>query len=69
MLLKRLSLAKNIQGELSAEEAAELTKLETEVPAQKQALDDLATRQRDIDRYVGAAEGFLQLLEKTPEQI
>ena len=69
MLLKRLSLAKNIQGELSAEESAELTKLETEVPAQKQALDDLATRQRDIDRYVGAAEGFLQLLEKTPEQI
>lgn len=69
MLLKRLSLAKEVQGELSTEESAELAKLEIDVPAQKQALDDLATRQRDMERYVGAAEGFLQLLEKTPEQI
>ncbi len=69
MLLKRLILAKDIQDELSAEESAELTRLETEVPVQKQALDHLATQQRDIERYVGAAEGFLQLLEKTPEQI
>lgn len=69
MLFKRLSLAKEVQGELSTEESAELAKLETEVPAQKLALDELAMRQRDIERYVGAAEGFLQLLEKTPEQI
>ena len=69
MQFKRLTLAKNIQGELSAEEAAELEKLESEVPMQKQALDALVTRQRDIERNVGAAEGFLQLLEKTPEQI
>lgn len=69
MLLKRLTLAKKIQDELSAEESVELGKLELEVPAQKQALDALATQQRDIERNVGAAEGFLQLLEKTPEQI
>jgi hypothetical protein len=69
MLLKRLVLAKEIQHELSPEEAEELKKLETEVPVKKQALDDLATCQRDIERYVGAAEGFLQLLEKSPEQI
>lgn len=69
MLLKRLALAKDIQGELSNEESAELSKLEAEVPTQKIAQDELATKQRDIERYVGAAEGFLQLLEKTPEQI
>lgn len=69
MLLKRLIIAKDIQDELSVEEAAEMAKLEAEVPAKKQALDELATQQRDVERYVGAAEGFLQLLEKTPEQI
>lgn len=69
MLLKRLNLAKNIQEELSADEATELARLEGEVPLQKQALDSLQVKQRDIERYVGAAEGFLQLLEKTPEQI
>ncbi len=68
-LLNRLSHAKKIQSELSAEESAELTKLEIEMPAKKTALNDLVTRQLDIKRYVGAAEGFLQLLEKTPEQI
>ena len=69
MLLKRLGHAKDIQIELSAEESVELSRLENEVPVQKQALDELDTQQRDIKRYVGAAEGFLQLLEKTPEQI
>jgi hypothetical protein len=69
MLLKRLTLAKQMQGALDAEEAKELSQLETDVPAKKQALDDLAQRQRDIQRYVGAAEGFLQLLEKSAEQI
>lgn len=69
MLLKRLSLAKKIQQELSEEEAAELVSLEADVPHQKQALDALATQQQDIKTYVGAVEGFLQLLEKTPGQI
>lgn len=69
MLLNRLNIAKKVQGELSAEESAELAQLETDVPAQKQALDDLSTKQYDLERYVGAAEGFLQLLEKTPEQL
>jgi hypothetical protein len=69
MLFKRLSLAMDIQHQLSAEESAELARLKDELPAAKQALDELSQRQRDIQRYVGAAEGFLQLLEKTPEQI
>lgn len=69
MLLKRLQLALKIQHELSAEETQELGKLEVDVPVSKQRLDELATQKRDIQRYVGAAEGFLQLLEKSEEQI
>lgn len=69
MLLKNLTLAKQIQGELSAEEAAMLARLETQVPKAKLDLDALAQNQRDLQRYVGAAEGFLQVLEKTPEQL
>ena len=69
MLLKRLTLAKDVQQELSSEESIELEKLTIQLPEQKQALDALANQQRDIKRYVGAAEGFLQLLEKSPEQI
>lgn len=69
MLLKRLQHAQKIQSELSSEETTELTRLEVDVPASKQKLDRLATRQRDIERYCGAAEGFLQLLEKSEEQI
>jgi hypothetical protein len=69
MLLKRLVLAQDIQGELAPEEAAQLAQLRKEVPVKKQELDALAERQHDLERYVGAAEGFLQLLEKTPEQL
>ncbi len=69
MLHKRLTLAKKIQGDLSAEEDLELDKLETDMPAAKAKLDALAAEQGDLELYVGAAEGFLQLLEKEHEQI
>lgn len=69
VLLKRLTLAKRIQEELSAEETHILSQLETEVPAAKADLDELVTQQLDVERYTGAAEGFLQLLEKSPQQI
>lgn len=69
ILLKRLSVAKSIQDELSEEEALELSRLEIEVPQRKVDQEALATRQIDLERYTGAAEGFLQLLEKTREQI
>lgn len=69
ILLMRLNTAKKIQEELSAEESTLLESLEAELPAQKIALDKLSTQKQDIERYVGAAEGFLQLLEKSPEEI
>lgn len=69
MLFKRLTLAQDIQSELAPEEAAQLEQLRKDVPIKKQELDALTVRQHDLERYVGAAEGFLQLLEKTPEQL
>jgi len=69
MLFKRLVQAQEIQSELAPEETAQLEQLRNEVPTMKQELDALAQRQHDLERYVGAAEGFLQLLEKTPEQL
>ena len=68
-LYKYLLGAKEIQSELSPEEAQQLAMLEATLPKQKEALTSLATRQRDMERYVGAAEGLLQVLEKTSEQI
>ena len=68
-LYKYLLGAKEIQSELSSEEMQQLSTLEKELPKQKSALATLATLQRDMERYVGAAEGLLQVLEKTPEQI
>lgn len=68
-LYKFLLGAKEIQSELSADEMRQLAELEATLPKQKEELTSLATRQRDIERYVGAAEGLLQVLEKTPEQI
>lgn len=68
-LYKYLLGAKEIQSELSAEEMHQLSALEGTLPKQKEALTSLATRQRDMERYVGAAEGLLQVLEKSPEQI
>lgn len=68
-LYKYLMGAKEIQSELSDDEMQQLAALEATLPKQKEALTSLATRQRDMDRYVGAAEGLLQVLEKTPEQI
>lgn len=69
VLHKKLSIAKKLQGELSAQEEEQLHELEKSLIITKNDLDALGTDSRDIERYVGAAEGFLQLLEKDPEEI
>lgn len=68
-LHKFLLGAKEIQSELSAEEEKQLVELIATLPKQKEALDHLATQQRDLERYTNAAEGLMQILEKTPEEI
>ena len=67
--LKSLTLSKQLQGELAPEEEVELTRLQKEIPVAKTKLHDLDTQRTDIARYVGAIEGFLQLLEKSQEEI
>lgn len=66
---RRLEIAKKVQTELDDKEAAELASLHKAVPAQEASLNEIATRRRDIERYADAAEGFLQLLEKSEEQL
>jgi len=68
-LFKFLRGAKDIQSELSVQEEEQFTVLERTLPGQKTALDALATKQRDLERYTNAAEGLLQVLEKTEEKI
>lgn len=69
MLYKKLTIAKKLQGELDMKEEEKLKELEMSLITSKSNLDTLGTEARDIERYVGAAEGFLQLLEKDPEEI
>lgn len=69
VIKRRLDVAKRLEGELSKEESRLLETLESDIPEQKFRLDDLAVRYRDTNRYANAAEGLLQLLEKTPEQL
>lgn len=67
--LKNLQTAKEIQGELDAKESAELAHLEKIVPALETELAALAIQRDDMDRYSDAAEGFLQLVEKSEAQL
>ena len=69
VLLRRLNADKKIQNELSKEDTALLERLEVDVPRQERSVDALAANQRDVERYANAAEGFLQMLEKSPEQL
>ena len=69
MLEKNLSVSKGIQGELSIDEEKELKQLGIDIPAKQVELERIKVKKLDIDRYVGAAEGFLQLLEKEEQEI
>lgn len=69
MLQKNLLVSKSIQGELSADEEATLKQLHMDIPTKQAELEQIQTKKLDIDRYVGAAEGFMQLLEKEHEEI
>lgn len=67
--LRRLQSAKAIQEELDEVEAQALTLLENELPKQEAAFTRLSTEKSDVERYADAAEGFLQLLEKSVAQL
>lgn len=71
MLLRQLKTAKNIaaDGLLSIDEEKMMVELECKVPEAKKELDASAKSQREMRNYVYAAEGFIQVLEKTPEEL
>ncbi len=67
---KRLQISERIQeGGLDATEHEQLLDLNKKIPEIEGRLQSAETERRDLDTYVGAAEGFLQLLEKDPDQL
>ncbi|NYE59968.1 hypothetical protein FHW58_001120 [Duganella sp. 1224] len=55
--------------QLSAADQATLDHLAAELPEQMQANEDLMKRNLERENYISATEGFLQLLEKSPEEL
>jgi len=68
VLKSRLEIAKKI-SELSKDEEVILLDLLTTLPIRLQKLETLEKQDREMRNYVYAAEGFLQFLEKTEEQL
>lgn len=66
--LNRLKL-EALVSPLAAEDQASLDELKGTLPQQMAANEDLMKRNVEREHYVSATEGFLQLLEKTPEQL
>ncbi|MDQ3593452.1 MAG: hypothetical protein M3531_01710, partial [Pseudomonadota bacterium] len=66
VLLRRLEIGQRL-SELDAEEATILADLQAKVPALKAQMDGKRKRANEMRSYVFAAEGFLQMLEKNPE--
>lgn len=56
-------------ADLSPAEQALLDELNATLPERIAANDDLLNRNIEREHYISATEGFLQLLEKTPEQL
>jgi hypothetical protein len=64
--MRRLAMEQRLMG-LSEHDLAILKKLQEIVPEDKAILDALAKEAREMKYYIGAAEGFLQLIEKDDE--
>lgn len=68
VLLRRLEVSKRI-SELTVDEEKLLTELLVSVPALKNTASALEKKNREMQNYVYAAEGFLQVLEKSGDQL
>jgi hypothetical protein len=66
--LRRLESLKKIT-ELSAEDSEQYRNLQSSLPTTEKEADALEKQNRERQNYVYAAEGFLQILEKTPEEL
>ena len=68
VLLRRLEMAKKI-SDITSEEETVLKQLKEETTTSKARVDELSAQTREKKNYVYAAEGFLQTLEKSQEQL
>lgn len=66
--MNRLKL-EALVSDLEPQDAQALTELTANLPLAMTANDDLMERNSERENYISATEGFLQLLEKTPEQL
>jgi hypothetical protein len=64
----RLKLELKVSS-LSPEDQAVLDDLDATLPEQIKANDELLQRNVERENYISATEGFLQLLERTPEEL
>lgn len=65
--MRRLETSQRL-AELSPEEVAQLNKLKTELPKLTAKMEQKRKQSSEMRNYVFAAEGFLQMLEKEPEE-
>ncbi|TRO25846.1 hypothetical protein EQ826_12550 [Ectopseudomonas mendocina] len=65
--MRRLETSQRL-AELSTEEVAQLNKLKAELPKLTAKMDQKRKQTSEMRNYVFAAEGFLQMLEKEPEE-
>ncbi|WP_313173151.1 hypothetical protein [Stenotrophomonas sp.] len=71
VLLRRLEsdLSVSIDGRLSDEEQAMLNDLRKSLPLDRKAFETISAEKLALSHYLHAAEGFLQVLEKSAEEL
>jgi hypothetical protein len=67
VLLRRLQIGQRL-GDLQEDEVPMLNELEARLPVQQAEMEAKRKRTNEMRNYVFAAEGFLQMLEKEPEE-
>ncbi|WP_288653628.1 MULTISPECIES: hypothetical protein [Pantoea] len=67
VLLRRLQIGQRL-GDLQEDEVPMLNDLEARLPVQQAEMEARRKRTNEMRNYVFAAEGFLQMLEKEPEE-
>lgn len=67
VLLRRLQIGQRL-GDLQEHEVPMLNELEARLPVQQAEMEAKRKRTNEMRNYVFAAEGFLQMLEKEPEE-
>lgn len=67
VLQRRLNIGKRL-GDLQEDESAMLQDLDARLPKQQAQMEQKRKKTNEMRNYVYAAEGFLQMLEKEPEE-